>query len=229
MNAVLSIEKIKNEIEKICQKSHRSSEKVKILAVSKLQSLDKIKNLLSSGQIDFGENYVQEWSEKNKTLAEDKIHWHLIGHLQKNKVKMIVGKIFLIHSVDSLELAQEINKRSAGSGVRQKILLQVNMAGEASKEGFDPEHLQSQAKNIFALSHLEILGLMTMPPFVENPEDNRLYFRKLKDFLMRLQKENGRPANFTELSMGTSQDYQVAIEEGATWIRLGSTVFGPRS
>ena len=229
MNAVLSIEKIKLEIEKICQKSQRPSAKVKILAVSKLQSLDKIKNLLSSGQIDFGENYVQEWSEKNKTLAEDKIHWHLIGHLQKNKVKMIVGKIFLIHSVDSLELAQEINKRSAGSGVRQKILLQVNVAGEASKEGFDPDHLQSQAKNIFALPHLEILGLMTMPPFVENPEDNRVYFRKLKDFLMRLQKENGHPANFTELSMGTSQDYQVAIEEGATWIRLGSTVFGPRS
>ncbi len=202
---------------------------VKILAVSKLQTVEKIKNLFTQGQSDFGENYVQEFKEKLEALSEFKIRWHLIGHLQKNKVKLVVGKCFLIHSVDSFDLAEEINKRAALAGVRQKILLQINVAGEASKEGFDPEVLQEKFISLFSFPNLEILGLMTMPPLVTKAEDNRFYFKKLKDLMMHLQSKSNLPSSFAELSMGTSQDYIVAIEEGATWIRLGSTIFGART
>ncbi len=228
MTELHSLAEVKLQILEICRQKKRSPDSVKILAVSKLQSHEKIKNLLAQGQINFGENYVQEFKEKQASFLENQIQWHLIGHLQKNKVKAIVGNCFLIHSVDSMDLAQEINKRAATAGIRQKILLQVNVASETSKEGFIPEVLKNEFKNIFRLPHLEISGLMTMPPFVDNPEDNRLYFRKLKTFLRSLQLENGDPPSFCQLSMGTSQDYQVAIEEGATWIRLGSTLFGSR-
>ncbi len=228
MSSTLSLSEIKKQIAEICKKQGRPASDVKILAVSKLQSLKKIKNLLTLGQFDFGENYVQEFKEKQSQISESKIQWHLIGHLQKNKIKMLIGKCYLIHSVDSLKLAQEIHQRALIEGVRQKIFLQVNVAREASKEGFDPEVLQNHIQEIFALSQLEILGLMTMPPFVENPEENRVYFNYLQKLLTQLKSKNDLPSNFSELSMGTSQDYQVAIEEGATWIRLGSTLFGQR-
>lgn len=228
MSSILSLAEIKTQIAEICKKQGRPASEVKILAVSKLQPLEKIKTLLALGHFDFGENYVQEFKEKQSQIADPKIHWHLIGHLQKNKIKMLIGKCHLIHSVDSLKLAQEIHQRALIEGVRQKILLQVNVAGEASKEGFDPEVLQNHIQEIFALSHLEILGLMTMPPFVENPEDNRVYFNSLQKLIHHLKSKNDLPSYFSELSMGTSQDYQVAIEEGATWIRLGSTLFGQR-
>lgn len=228
MSTLLTLAEVKYQILELCRQKKLSAATVKILAVSKLQPAEKINDLLDQGQIDFGENYVQEFKQKQEAFSEKNIHWHLVGHLQKNKVKLVVGRCHLIHSVDSVELAEEINKRAESAGLRQKILLQVNVAGENSKEGFDPEVLRDKIKNIFLLPHLEILGLMTMPPFVENPEDNRIYFRNLKAILKLLQSENGNPPSFCELSMGTSQDYQVAIEEGATWIRLGSTLFGPR-
>ena len=228
MSQLLSLSEIRIQISEICRHKNLSSDAVKILAVSKLQPIDKINALFQQGQTDFGENYVQEFKEKQEYFQQKKIQWHLIGHLQKNKVKLVVGRCDLIHSVDSVDLAHEINKRAANAGVRQKILLQVNVAGESSKEGFNPEILKTEIGNIFLLPHLEILGLMTMPPFVENPEDNRIYFRNLKILLRKIQLENGEPTSFCELSMGTSQDFQVAIEEGATWIRLGSNLFGPR-
>lgn len=228
MSSLLTLVEIKNQIQELCRQKKQSSASVKILAVSKLQSNERINVLLNQGQLDFGENYVQEFKEKHDAFLEKSIQWHLIGHLQKNKVKTVVGRCHLIHSVDSVELAQEINKRAASASLRQKILLQVNVAGENSKEGFNPEVLRAEIKNIFLLPQVEILGLMTMPPFVENPEDNRVYFRNLRTLLKIFQSENGEHPSFCELSMGTSQDYQVAIEEGATWIRLGSTLFGPR-
>lgn len=229
MSRILSLKEISFQIKELCEKRGRDPTLVKILAVSKRQPLEKIKDLFSLGQMDFGENYVQELKEKQALFSEPAPRWHLIGHLQKNKVKAVIGNCFLIHSVDSIELAEEIHKRALTHGVRQKILLQVNVAGENSKEGFEPDLLQKQIKNIFLFSHLEILGLMTMPPFVENPEANRIYFRRLKDLLLQLRSENNLPASFSELSMGTSQDYPAAIEEGATWIRLGSTIFGARA
>ncbi len=228
MSRQLSLSQIKIQISEICRQQNLPVETIKILAVSKLQPIDKITALLQQGQTDFGENYVQEFKEKQEYLQQKNINWHLIGHLQKNKVKLVVGRCHLIHSVDSVDLAHEINKRAANAGVRQKILLQVNVAGESSKEGFNPEILKAEIGNIFLLPHLEILGLMTMPPFVENPEDNRTYFRNLKILLRKIQLENGEQTSFRELSMGTSQDFQVAIEEGATWIRLGRNLFGPR-
>jgi pyridoxal phosphate enzyme (YggS family) len=214
----------------LVQKQIKSAANAKILAVSKLQSVEKIRDLYAAGQRDFGENYVQEFLEKKKSLSDLKISWHLIGHLQKNKVKTVVGLCHLIHSVDSIELAQEINRRAATAQIQQKILLQVNLAGEASKEGFEPEKLRLEFKNLLALPNVQISGLMTMPPFVDNPEDNRLYFRNLK-LLLRELKSNltvGTSDLFSELSMGTSQDYLVAVQEGATWVRLGSTLFGAR-
>jgi hypothetical protein len=202
----------------------------RVLAVSKLQPVEKIRKLYSEGYRDFGENYPQELVRKKAELEDlSDIRWHLIGHLQKNKVKMIIGQCELIHSVDSLELAVEIDKRATAADLSQKILLQINVAGEGSKEGFDRGSIDEAFKKIISLSGIEVCGLMTMPPFVENPEDNRAYFRALRELLMELKSEFSMPLTFSELSMGTSQDYKVAAEEGATWVRLGTVLFGERS
>lgn len=200
---------------------------VKILAVSKLQPTAKIRALYEKGYRNFGENYPQELVKKQNELSDLKIFWHLIGHLQKNKVKMIIG-CELIHSVDSLSLATEISKRAQAAGIDQKILLQINIAQESSKEGFSPASLEEDFKKIISLPNLEVCGLMTMPPFVEKAEDNRIHFKNLRQLLLKLKCEYSVGENFRELSMGTSQDYQIAIEEGATWIRLGTTLFGDR-
>lgn len=201
---------------------------VQILAVSKLQPIEKIREIYNRGYRHFGENYPQELLRKSLELKDLDIKWHLIGHLQKNKVKMIVGLAELIHSVDSLALAKEINRRAQDIKIKQKILLQVNVAGEGSKEGFDEKSLFLNFSELLGLPHISICGLMTMPPFVENPEDNRIHFKNLKRILFELKKNYSLPENFCELSMGTSQDYKVAAEEGATWVRLGTTLFGPR-
>ncbi len=200
---------------------------VNVLAVSKLQPTAKIRALYEKGYRHFGENYPQELAKKKNELSDLRIFWHLIGHLQKNKVKMALG-CELIHSVDSLTLAEQISKRAAEAGITQKILLQINLAQESSKEGFDNNTLENDFKKIIDLPNLEVCGLMTMPPFVENPEENRRYFKDLRQLLLKLKSTYELSENFRELSMGTSQDYRVAIEEGATWIRLGTTLFGDR-
>jgi PLP dependent protein len=202
-------------------------EGVQVLAVSKLQPVAKIRDLYKQGYRHFGENYPQELVKKKDELGDLKIHWHLIGHLQKNKVKMVIG-CELIHSVDSAALAEEISKRAAAAGVTQKILLQVNVADESSKEGFDKESLEREFKKIISLPNLSVCGLMTMPPFVDKAEDNRVFFKNLRQLLLNLKSQHSLGGNFKELSMGTSQDFQVAIEEGATWVRLGTTLFGDR-
>jgi PLP dependent protein len=200
---------------------------VKVLAVSKLQPTAKIRALYEKGYRHFGENYPQELVKKQNELKDLKVSWHLIGHLQKNKVKLVLG-CELIHSVDSLSLAEEISKRAKSEGLQQKILLQINLAQESSKEGFNKNTLEKEFKKISELPHLEVCGLMTMPPFVQNSEENRRYFNELRQLLLKLKSTYKLSENFRELSMGTSQDYQVAIEEGATWIRLGTTLFGDR-
>ncbi|WP_374031911.1 YggS family pyridoxal phosphate-dependent enzyme [Bdellovibrio bacteriovorus] len=202
----------------------------KILAVSKLQPAEKVRILYAEGQRLFGENYVQEALEKQSVLSDlPDIQWHLIGHLQKNKAKMVVGKFHLIHSVDSLELAQVISRQCEQKGVRQNILIQVNLAGEASKEGFSAETLESQWTDLTKLPHLHIYGLMTMPPLTETGAEVRPYFaelRRLRDRLKAATDTTVHPLN--ELSMGTSHDYPVAVEEGATIVRLGTILFGER-
>lgn len=204
-------------------------ENTRVLAVSKLQSEEKIIELYNKGQRIFGENYVQEALTKIEDLKHLQIEWHLIGHLQKKKVKSIIGKFACIHSIDSLELLQRIGKLCNEQGLTQDVLLQVNVAGEQSKEGFSPEELLHQWQEIQLISGIRICGLMTMPPLAENPEYTRPHFRGLLDLRNKLQKITDILKHpLTELSMGTSHDYKVAIEEGATIVRLGTILFGDR-
>lgn len=226
-----ALDQIRGQIQQACAKSGRSPESVKIIAVSKLQSTEKIAALHTIGQKDFGENYVQELVEKVHRFSSSDIRWHLIGHLQKNKIKNILGVCSLIHSVDSLALAQKINQIAAEKSLQVNILFQVNVAGETSKEGLDPQILEQEWEQLSSLSNIKILGLMTMPPFTENAEDNRIYFRTLRKLCDRLIEKSAivpYPGFMQELSMGTTQDYVVAIEEGATMIRVGTLLFGKR-
>lgn len=203
----------------------------KVLAVSKLQPTDKIRDLYNQGHRAFGENYVQEALDKQDQLKDlTDIQWHLIGHLQKNKAKYVVGKFALIHSVDSLELAQVLSRQCESKNVEQNILIQVNLAQEESKSGFDKETVIAQWGELCKLPHLHIQGLMTMPPLTETGEEVRPYFKELKSLLQELlQKTNFGVHPLNVLSMGTSQDYKVALQEGATLVRLGTILFGSRN
>lgn len=202
----------------------------KLLAVSKLQPTHKIQSLYEDGQRRFGENYVQEALDKIEQLAAlPDIEWHLIGHLQKNKAKQVVGKFHLIHSVESLELAQALSRQCAAQNVEQNILIQVNLAQEESKKGFDKDTVKELWPEITKLPHLKICGLMTMPPLTETGAEVRPYFRELHELRDELKKQTDLQVHpLTELSMGTSHDYLVAIEEGATIVRLGTILFGER-
>lgn len=201
--------------------------KTNILAVSKLQPVQKIRELYDLGHRDFAENYVQELLEKKETLKDLDIRWHFIGHLQKNKAKFVLPFVDKIHSVDSLELAQYLDKKNQeiNPKQKQKILLQVNLSQEESKGGMSSDCLLKNVANFKKLNHLEICGLMTMPPLVNNDEQNRIYFQQLKKLMFTIAKDL---PSAQELSMGTSSDYLVAAQEGATWIRLGTILFGER-
>ncbi|MEK2689799.1 YggS family pyridoxal phosphate-dependent enzyme [Bdellovibrio sp. GT3] len=202
----------------------------KILAVSKLQPVAKIRDLYNQGQRRFGENYVQEALDKKEQLKDlTDIEWHLIGHLQKNKAKHVVGQFHLIHSVDSLELAQTLNRQCEAKNVTQRILIQVNLAHEESKTGFDKQTVIQRWAEICQLPHLTIDGLMTMPPLTESGEEVRRYFIELKELQGNLAKATDTERHpLKTLSMGTSNDYKVAIQEGATLVRLGTILFGAR-
>ncbi len=194
--------------------------KQNLLAVSKLQPAEKIRALYASGQRNFAENYVQEALEKIQILKDLEISWHLIGPLQKNKVKFLEKNFAYIHSVDSLELAQKISEKAQAVNYVQKVFLQTNLAGESSKAGMSEEDLKNQWNAFQNLAGIEVVGLMTMPPLENDAEKNRVYFKELKKL--------GEQLNLHEFSMGTSQDYQVALAEGATWIRVGTILFGDR-
>jgi pyridoxal phosphate enzyme (YggS family) len=210
------------------KKFGRAPESLNILAVSKLQPVEKIKILYEKGQRHFAENYVQEALQKQESLKDFEIQWHFIGTLQKNKANLVVGKFALIHSVDSLELARIISQQAQKSNFRQKILLQVNLAQEFTKGGFSRDTLKAHWPEIVLLPGLEITGLMTMPPLTENPEDVRPFFRDLSGLRLELMPQTSSQHPLRELSMGTSHDYHVAIEEGATIVRLGTILFGER-
>ena len=196
------------------------SENQKILAVSKLQPIEKIQELYAQGQYDFAENYVQEALEKIETLKHLKINWHLIGPIQKNKVKYLKTNFAYIHSIDSFELAVKVSEAASGQNHVQKCFIQINLSGEGSKSGFSAETFEQNWTELKKLTGLNIVGLMTMPPLENNPEKNRVFFKKLKYI--------GNKLGLNEFSMGTSHDYQIALEEGATWIRLGTMLFGER-
>lgn len=223
-----NIKKIEENIKIACEKAGRSPEEVTLIAVSKTYPYTAIEEALPSGVIDFGENKVQELCEKYEILP-DNIRWHMIGHLQRNKVKYLPGKVTLIHSVDSLRLAEQIEKEFAKADQTANILIEVNMAEEESKFGITAQQTEELVREISKFPHIKIHGLMTIAPYTENPETNRLYFRNMKKIAVDIKGKNIDNVNMNILSMGMTGDYQVAIEEGATMVRVGTGIFGERN
>lgn len=224
-------ENLKNVEENImaaCKRAGRDRSEITLIAVSKTKPVDMLQEVYDQGIREFGENKVQELCDKIGVLPGD-IHWHMIGHLQTNKVKYLVGKTALIHSVDSLHLAQEIEKQAAKQEVIVPILVEVNIAEEKSKFGIHKEEAFELVKSIALLPHLRIQGLMTIAPFVEDPEDNRLYFRQIHQLSVDIKEQNIDNVRMDVLSMGMTGDYTVAIEEGATMVRVGTGIFGERN
>ncbi len=220
---------IKNNIELICDQKNIPKEQVTLIAVSKTKPVSDIRQVYEAGCRDFGENKAQELKEKYELLPKD-IRWHFIGTLQKNKVKYVVGKAFLIHSVDSYELALEIQKRAEKMGVHSDILIEVNVAKETSKQGiFEFDEVIEIVKKISLLNNVHIKGLMTIAPICENSEENAIYFKKLKDLSVDIMHKNIDNVCMNILSMGMSSDYETAIEEGATYVRVGTSIFGERN
>lgn len=222
-----NIKNVEARIEAACQKCGRSYEDVQLIAVSKTKPIEMLKEAYDYGYRDFGENKVQELVDKYDKMPKD-IRWHMIGHLQRNKVKYIVDKVYLIHSVDSLRLAEEISKEAVKHNVTVSILVEVNVAGEESKFGTTSEDAISLVEEIAKLPNILIKGLMTIAPYVENAEENRLYFAKLKQIYVDIIHKNIDNVCMKELSMGMTGDYEVAITEGATYIRVGTGIFGER-
>lgn len=221
------LRKVRQEIENACCRSNRHPEEVTLIAVSKTKPVSMIEEAIAAGQTVFGENKVQELCSKYEVLPPN-LHWHLIGHLQRNKVKYIADKAELIHSVDSLRLAETISQEGEKHGRTVPILIEVNIAGEESKFGVSVEDTLSLVTEISKLPYVSIQGLMTIAPYVENPEENRPIFRKLKQLSVDIKEKNINNVYMDILSMGMTNDYQVAVEEGATMVRVGTGIFGER-
>ena len=218
---------VKERIEQACIRSGRNPGEVTLIAVSKTKPVPMLEEAYAAGARDFGENKVQEIAAKKPELPED-IRWHMIGHLQRNKVGQVLGKAVLIHSVDSLRLARQIETDAAKAGLDVDILLEVNVAREESKYGFMLEEVEDAIMTIKEFPHVHIKGLMTIAPFVENPEENRGLFKKLFEFAVDIDKKNIDNVTMGVLSMGMTGDYEVAVEEGATMVRVGTGIFGVR-
>ena len=223
-----NLAKVEENIAQACKRCGRNPEEVTLIAVSKTKPVTMIQEALACGKREFGENKAQEMKEKYEVLPKD-IKWHFIGHLQTNKVKYVVGRACLIHSVDSLRLAEAIETESAKKDVISDILIEVNVAEEESKFGLKTEETVDLVENIAKLPHIRIKGLMTIAPFVKNQEENRVVFRKLRELSVDIAKKNIDNVSMSVLSMGMTNDYEVAIEEGATYVRVGTGIFGERS
>ncbi|HCT65327.1 MAG TPA: YggS family pyridoxal phosphate-dependent enzyme [Lachnospiraceae bacterium] len=222
-----NIEQINKRIESAAVKSGRTRKDVTFIVVSKTIDVPRIKEAVETGENNLGENKVQEIMDKYEPMG-DGIKWHLIGHLQTNKVKYIIDKVEMIHSVDSVKLAEEISKRAAQKGITAKILLEINVANEESKFGIRPEDTEKVILEIAKLPNITIKGLMTVAPFVENAEENRVYFKEMKQLLVDINSKKIDNVFMDVLSMGMTGDYEVAVEEGATMVRVGTGVFGAR-
>lgn len=219
---------VRENIAKACNKAGRSPEEVTLISVSKTKPIFMLEEAYAAGSRDFGENKVQEIIDKYPQLPDD-IRWHMIGHLQRNKVKYIIDKAALIHSVDSLRLAQEISRQAEKKQVDVDILVEVNIAQEKSKFGISREDTLQLVEEISHLPHIHVKGLMTIAPFVTNPEDNREYFREIRKLSVDIEEKNIDNVSMSVLSMGMTGDYMVAIEEGATMVRVGTGIFGERN
>ncbi len=222
-----NLEQVRHKIEQACERSGRNPKEVQLIAVSKMKPLSNIEELIPEGQIDFGENYVQELCDKYERVSQP-VRWHMIGHLQTNKVKYIIDKVALIHSVDSFHLAKQIAKEAAKRNVTAEILVQVNIAEEDTKFGLSEDTVITLLEEISQLTHIHVNGLMTSAPFVDDPEENREYFRRLHKLFIDIGQKNMNNIDMTILSMGMTNDYEVAVEEGATMVRVGTGIFGER-
>lgn len=221
------LQTVRNEITKACKRSGRDPKEVTLIAVSKTKPVSMIEEAIEAGQTVFGENKVQELCSKYEVLPKN-LSWHLIGHLQRNKVKYIADKAALIHSVDSLRLAQTIDQEGKKHNRVIPILIEVNVAGEDTKFGVSVEEALPLIEKISVLPNILVKGLMTIAPFVENPEENRSVFRRLKQLSVDIGDKNMNNVYMDILSMGMTNDYQVAVEEGATMVRVGTGIFGER-
>ncbi len=229
----INLDLVETRIANACKKAGRPREDVVLIAVSKMNPAEAVINACKCGQLCFGENKVQELCAKQDEIAASgacsgPIEWHLIGHLQTNKVKDAVGRVKLIHSVDSVKLAEVINKESIKKGIVSDILLEVNIAEEESKYGFRAAEVLEAARQISAFSNVRVRGLMTVAPIADNPENNRIFFRNLKNLSVDIGSKNIDNIFMDVLSMGMTQDFEIAIEEGATCVRVGTGIFGAR-
>ena len=223
-----NLEEVEEKIAKACERAGRAREEVTLIAVSKTKPVEMLQEIYDEGIRDFGENKVQELTEKYEVMPKD-MKWHMIGHLQRNKVKYIVDKVTLIHSVDSLRLAETISREAEKKGVTVPIIIEVNIAGEETKFGLSSkEEVISLTEQIAALPNLSVKGLMTVAPPAEDPEENRPFFREIRQLSVDITNKNIDNVSMEILSMGMTNDYTVAIEEGATMVRVGTGIFGAR-
>jgi pyridoxal phosphate enzyme, YggS family len=224
---VENLKEVQANIEQACKRVNRNPKEITLIAVSKTKPVTMLEEVYQAQIVDFGENKVQELVEKQEQLPKD-IKWHMIGHLQKNKVKYIIDKVELIHSVDTYALAETIQKEAKKKNVIVSILIEVNIAKEESKYGVFPELAIKVVEAIAKLENIRICGLMTVAPFVENAEENRVYFQQLMKLFVDIKEKNIDNVNMQVLSMGMTGDYEIAIEEGATLVRVGTGIFGNR-
>lgn len=218
---------VQAKIEAACKRSGRDPKEVTLIAVSKTKPISMIQEAIEAGKKEFGENKAQEMKEKQETLPND-LKWHFIGHLQTNKVKYVVGRASLIHSVDSLHLAEAIEKESAKQNLVSDILVEVNVAQETSKFGLKISEVETLLQKIAKFPHIHVCGLMTIAPYVSDPEQNRDIFCQLKKLSVDIATKNIDNIDMSVLSMGMTGDYEVAVEEGATHVRVGTGIFGER-
>ena len=218
---------VEKTIQEHCEEAGRDSQNVTLITVSKTKPVSMLEEAYQAGSRDFGENRVQELIDKYDKLPDD-IRWHLIGHLQTNKVKYIVDKVYMIHSVESVRLAREISKEAVKKNVTVKVLVEINIGNEDSKFGLQKNDVIPFLKEICVLPGIKVEGLMAIAPICEFPEENRAYFQQMKQLSVDIKQENIDNVNMNVLSMGMTGDYQVAVEEGATYVRVGTGIFGER-
>jgi len=219
--------KVLERIKATALRSGRDLKDIMLVTVTKTWPVEVIKEAIKAGARVLGENYVQEALPKIEAIG-DKVDWHFIGHLQSNKAKFVANRFKMIESVDSISLAKELNKQAEKQGIDIDILVEVNLAGEESKSGVKPEEVEKLLKEICSFQRIKVKGLMTIPPFFSNPEDSRPYFKRLRELRDELIRLNIPNISLSHLSMGMSNDFEIAIEEGATIVRVGTAIFGER-
>ncbi len=224
-----NLEAVYKGIARATQQAGRKPESVTLIAVSKTKPVELIRQAIAAGQLDFGENYAQEMRDKTAEIDDPEVRWHFIGHLQTNKVKYLARSVSLIHSVDSLKLAREISKRAQTEARDIEVLIELNLGSEATKTGIESAKAEELIRSVAGLENIKVCGLMTMPPFFADPEDSRPFYRQLRQIRDELQNVLGSEVDLSRLSMGMSHDYEVAIAEGATLVRVGTAIFGERS